>query len=318
MSSLISIIVPIYNVEKYLPKCIESILNQTYTNLEIILVDDGSLDNSSQICDEYAKRDKRIKVIHQRNSGPGFTRNAGLDIYSGEFVMFIDPDDYISKDAVQVLYDRIVIDGSDMAVGKHTDVYDDGSCNGTYCSFMKNAVISKRDLFSMMGKSNFIAVSSCAKLYKRKIFDEIRYPKLKSAEDLWIFTKVVDKCKTISIVDKTIYYYYQRSDSLVHKKSEQSKNDELEATLYTVQFLWKRGYEASAKKWFSRGVSRALLFQKRKNVIKILEKYFDSSTRRELVKGQSVKTKFKWYSLYFPVIFKTVQILKQVTRKNVK
>ena len=111
MKPLISVIVPVYNVEEYLPKCLESIINQTYKNLEIILVDDGSTDNSGIICEDYAEKDKRIKVVHQTNLGISAARNAGLDLCSGDYITFVDSDDYIECDEIEVLVDQIVPNG---------------------------------------------------------------------------------------------------------------------------------------------------------------------------------------------------------------
>ena len=124
MEDLISVVVPIYNVENYIKKCVDSILSQTYKNLEIILVDDGSPDNCPQICDEYAQKDNRIKVIHKENGGLSDARNAGIDISKGKFITFIDSDDYIEKDYVEVLYNSIKENASDMAIGSHKAIYD--------------------------------------------------------------------------------------------------------------------------------------------------------------------------------------------------
>ena len=145
MFALVSVIIPVYKVEKYLDRCVESIVNQTYKNLEIILVDDGSPDNCPRICDAWAEKDDRIKVIHKENAGMGMARNSGLETATGEYLMFVDSDDYLSENAVEVLYERMVVDGSDMAVGKHADVYDDGTINDTFCRWMENSLKKHRN-----------------------------------------------------------------------------------------------------------------------------------------------------------------------------
>ena len=117
LQPLISVIVPCYNVEEYLPKCIESILNQTYRNLEILLVDDGSPDNCGRICDEYAAKDSRIRIIHKKNGGLSDARNAALDVMTGEYVTFIDSDDYVSDDYVEYLY-KIIKESGVKIVGE--------------------------------------------------------------------------------------------------------------------------------------------------------------------------------------------------------
>lgn len=124
MDKLISVIVPIYNVEKYLTKCIESIINQTYENLEIILVDDGSPDNCPIICDEYAKRDSRVKVIHKKNGGLSDARNAGLDIATGEYIMFIDSDDFVEIDMMESMMNNMIDNNVDLVVCNIKYIYD--------------------------------------------------------------------------------------------------------------------------------------------------------------------------------------------------
>ena len=109
----VSIILPIYNVEKYLDRCVDSLLNQTLKDIEIIMVDDGSPDNCPQMCDEYAKKDRRVKVVHKKNGGLGFARNSGLDIANGEYVAFVDSDDYVGLDMYKTLYDRAEVDKCD-------------------------------------------------------------------------------------------------------------------------------------------------------------------------------------------------------------
>lgn len=126
MDPLISVLVPVYNVEKYLPRCLDSVVTQTYANLEIILVDDGSTDDSGAICDAYAKEDCRVRVIHTVNRGVAAARNRLLDEAKGEYIMFVDSDDYVNTEAIRVLYDRLVLDGSEMAVGQTAFVYEDG------------------------------------------------------------------------------------------------------------------------------------------------------------------------------------------------
>ena len=116
-SELVSIIVPVYKVEKYLDKCIESIVGQTYENLEIILVDDGSPDNCPAMCDRWAEKDSRIKVIHKENGGLSSARNAGLDACTGEYIYFLDSDDYIAENCIEMLFNTIISDGSDMCIG---------------------------------------------------------------------------------------------------------------------------------------------------------------------------------------------------------
>ena len=123
---MISIIIPIYNVEKYLEKCLDSILNQTYKNLEIILIDDGSTDNSPNICNSYCEKDKRIKIIHKNNEGVSSARNKGIELSKGKYIVFIDSDDYVSNEHIEVLYDCIISNNVDLVISNLIDISEDG------------------------------------------------------------------------------------------------------------------------------------------------------------------------------------------------
>ena len=316
MKPLISVIVAVYNVEKYLSRCIESVLKQTYSNLEIILVDDGSKDFCGKICDDYALKDSRIKVIHKENGGISSARNAGLKVYRGEYLMFVDSDDFLSTDAIEILYKRITTDKSDMAIGKHTDIYEDFSTNGDFCSWFSDSVISKEDIFLKMADSRYYPVSACTKLYKSKVISGISFPALICGEDLWVFPHIVDKCNLVSVVNETVYYYFQRSDSVMHLKPEKSKYDELESTLFIVQFLWKKGFYSSARKWYERSVSKAVLFKSKKTALRLFGKYFNSSERHKLMIGASLKLRTKWISLYVPMLFYAVNGIKRILKRG--
>lgn len=311
MEPLISIIVPVYKVEKYLAKCVDSILAQTYTNLEIILVDDGSPDNCGQICDDYARKDRRIKIIHKKNEGIGYARNAGLAICTGEYIMFLDSDDYFALDAVQVLYERIVADSSDIAVGKHSDAHEDGSVDGRFCEWMQDSVLSSEDVFMQLGEKTYLSVVAWAKLYKRSVFDGILYPAHKCGEDLWVYPQIIDKCKKISIVNKTVLYYYQRPDSILHTMSEQAKRDDLRAVLQLVAFLWERGFVRSACRWYSIGVNKAVSMHNKREAISLFREFLSEADRKALFHKQIYKTKLKWTAMRVPVLYKAFKCMKR-------
>ena len=303
MEALISVIVPVYKVEKYLKRCIDSILMQTHQNLEIILIDDGSPDACGAICDRYAEADSRIKVIHKENAGVGMARNSGLDICTGDFIMFVDPDDYLSAAAVQVLYERLVRDGSDMAVGKHTNVYEDGRTNGAFCSWMKNDVVKTEDMIVSIRGSQYLSVSSWAKLYKREIFETLRYNTFQCAEDLMLYPSVLDKCAQISVVDSEVYYYFQRSDSVIHQKPERAKKDELIALIYFSKYLLQKKAHAGALHWYLRSVSQIYTMDDRKWGIALLKENFDASMEKKFLKNANFKKRLERNALCCPVAF---------------
>ena len=306
---MVSIIVPIYKVEKYLRRCLDSIVNQTYSDLEIILVDDGSPDSCGSICDEYAKQDPRIIVIHKENEGLGYARNSGLDICSGEYIMFVDSDDYLNENAVRILLDRMLQDGSDLAVGKHIDVYEDESVNESFWIFKTNCVMTPKDVF--LTERNFFPVCAWAKLYKREIFDRVRYTSISIGEDLWVFPFVVEQCGKISIETSTIYYYFQRSNSLMRQIDTKSCIARTEARLHMSDYLYKHKYFEGASFYFSSAVNSAFVLKKRSDRFCMFKKYFDKETRKLLLKGVGKKAKIKWYLMHIPYSNYLLKLLRR-------
>lgn len=216
MSDKISVIIPIYKVEKYLEKCVNSVMQQTYQNLEIILVDDGSPDNCPQICDELAKKDGRIKVIHKENGGLSSARNAGLDIAQGEYISFIDSDDYVDEHFIEKLYHRIVQDNSDMAFCTFVRV--DENENPIYSkNNTNNDIITPEQFWKLgIGKNLWeVYVVSWNKLYKSEIWKNLRFPFGKCNEDEFVIKDVIAQCKKISVLSDALYYYLTRSDSIM-------------------------------------------------------------------------------------------------------
>lgn len=215
---LISIIVPIYKVEPYLRQCINSIVNQTYTNMEIILVDDGSPDDCPQICDEYAAKDKRIVVIHKKNGGLSDARNAGLDICKGEYIYFLDSDDYIGNNTISVLYQQLEKNKQcAIAIGYFTALI--GDKKEVYCEswlFDTPRLIEPTDFASRMltEKSNHAAT---AKLYKKEIFQKIRFQQNKKNEDFLFEADLIPIIEEhqYKCIDVPIYSYFYR----IHEKS---------------------------------------------------------------------------------------------------
>lgn len=241
----VSIIVPVYKVEKYLDKCIESIISQTYKDLEIILVDDGSPDNCGGICDEYATKDSRIRVIHKENGGLSDARNAGLNIATGEYIMFVDSDDYITENMVEILYNKIQSDKSDMAVCSYEWVDEVGEAIEEHIgeSPVENECISSYDILEKLcGNKGWYYVIASAKLYKKSLFEDIRFPKGKVHEDAFIIHRIMDKCDKISCVEDLMYKYVQRTDSIMGKGISIKRLDDTEAYIERCKFLLEKNY----------------------------------------------------------------------------
>lgn len=217
---LISIVVPVYKVEKYLRKCVESILAQTYTKIEVILVDDGSADNSPAICDEYACKDSRVKVIHKKNSGVSDARNEGLNVARGDYIGFVDSDDWIEPRMYEVLLDKIRSSDADVAVCDYAmrNIVDD---NVKYAmpGELKDKCLNKTELIreAMQPYGGFFAVV-WNKLYRKSVLKDIRFPSGKHVEDEFILHHVIIASEKTVCISDVLYNYLLRDDSFMHQK----------------------------------------------------------------------------------------------------
>lgn len=240
MKEMISVVVPIYNVEKYLAKCIESIIAQTYNNLEIILVDDGSTDNCGKICDDYAKKDQRIKVIHKANGGLSDARNAGIEAAKGYYIGFVDSDDYINVNMYERLSNIIKTDDSKIAVCNFSLVYEEMRKNiFDNNDFSANYLLidNKDKLLKYSMKNNYDTFTvAWNKLYLRELFNDIRYPKGKIHEDVFTTYKLLYKAQKISYTKDAMYYYLQRETSITKQKFSEKRLHQLDALQEQLEF----------------------------------------------------------------------------------
>lgn len=223
---LVSVVIPVYNVERYLNRCVDSVINQTYKNLEIILVDDGSTDNCGNICDQYLTCDDRIKVIHKKNGGLSDARNYGLDVAHGDYICFIDSDDFISNYYVEKMINAAIKNNSDIC-----------ACNFKYIDEFgkewireekKEKVYSPeeaiRDIFTAFQHTEVMVWN---KIYKRNLFadNRIKFPVGKIHEDNFTTYKLYDKANSISLINDKLYYYLQRSDSIMGRVFNEKRFD---------------------------------------------------------------------------------------------
>lgn len=211
---LITVIIPVYNVEKYIENCVDSILNQTYRNLEILLVDDGSTDNSGVICDAYAAKDHRVVVVHKENGGLSDARNAALDMAKGAYITLVDSDDYVTKDYVAYMYSLLQEYNADISACELKKIYSDGE-ELDICQEHPELLTASEALEHLLYQRKVAPCAVC-KLYKREIFEEIRYPKGMHYEDLATIYKVLHKCRKVVLGKEQKYYYYQRSNSIMN------------------------------------------------------------------------------------------------------
>ncbi len=212
-NDLITVIVPVFRVENYLNRCVDSILCQTYRNIEIILVDDGSDDACPKICDDYATLDSRVKVIHQKNGGLSDARNTGIAIANGEYLTFIDSDDFVDKDYVEVLYNAIIENHADISICAYQAVYDTGAVLSQATGNIM--VLNPKETLEKMLYQEDFNVSTWAKMYKRKLFDHIRFPKGKIFEDSYTTYKLVLNSDIIACDMQSKYNYMIRSNSIL-------------------------------------------------------------------------------------------------------
>ena len=207
---LISVIVPVYNVERYLDKCIESICVQTFTETEVILVDDGATDSSGAICDAWAERDNRIRVIHKENGGLSDARNAGMDVACGAWYMFVDSDDTIAPDTLERLYRAAVNHDCEMAVCNMIRIYDDGSTEPFYAPVSELTIWEGQQRFETLKQP-----SACNKLFRADLFRDIRFPKGKFYEDTFVYHILAHRANRIALTGHDGYYYLSRRESIL-------------------------------------------------------------------------------------------------------
>lgn len=219
---LISIILPVYNVEEYLSRCMKSVLNQTYEKLEIILIDDGSTDNSGKLCDMYRMRDKRIKVIHKQNGGLSDARNTGIDIANGEYITCIDSDDYVDLDYVEYLYGLIEKYNTKVSLCSHRIVRENSVIE---LGNKRVEVLSAKQCLESMCYHKQVDTSAWGKLYHVTLFNDIRYPKGRLFEDIGTTYRLFIKAGFIACGFESKYSYIIRSNSIATSKFSERKLD---------------------------------------------------------------------------------------------
>ena len=225
MNDLISVIVPIYNVEKYIHKCVKTIREQTYTNLEIFLVDDGSPDNCGEICDEYAKQDDRITVIHKKNGGLSDARNAAIDVMTGKYVTFVDSDDYLEPTMIEKLYNALCNANADMAICNYNYVTEDGKLVNTHKNDGQVMVFNQKEALYELLDSKKYSNSAWGKLYRADHFSDVRYPFGKIFEDVPTTYKLFLKSEKIVYVQETLYNYLFNGKSISKQSFKPQRMD---------------------------------------------------------------------------------------------
>lgn len=216
MEALVSVIIPIYNTEQYLKRCVESVLVQTYQNLQVILVDDGSPDKCPNLCDMYAESDSRIIVIHKENGGQSSARNAGIEIATGDYITFLDSDDYLHSEFISRMVFAKEKSNVDIVQCEIKSVLNDKEHTEKDIDLHKWRILSGREAVL----SYKYKVSACAKLYNSKLFESIRFPEGKIFEDEATYYKLAYICKNVCLISEALYFYVQSNNSTMRNKQQ--------------------------------------------------------------------------------------------------
>ena len=214
---LFSIIIPVYKVEEYIHKCLDSVVCQSYDNFECIVIDDGSPDNCGRICDEYAMLDRRFNVIHQKNSGVSSARNVGIENSRGEYLLFVDSDDWIEKETLELLYKEIFKNKPDVIVFGYTEVSE--TIETDYPVEEINDIEKIKDKFISDEWRNF----ACNKCFSRRLFSNVMFPKGQAYEDLFTIPRVINNANRISIIKHVLYNYNQNNINSITKNTNSKK-----------------------------------------------------------------------------------------------
>lgn len=327
----ISIIVPIYNVSEYVDKCLKSIIQQTYKNIEIILVDDGSTDDSGEKCDIYAKQDNRITVIHKENGGLSSARNAGLDICTGKYILFVDSDDWISKFMVEKLVNKIIEHKADIVCCEFFEVNE----KSILCSKIdaEEEIMESNEALKKLLNSE-IKDYAWNKIYKREIFSKLRYPEGRNYEDMATTYKAFMVAKKICTISDLLYYYITRNDSIVNDLNKErllkNKYDAMIAYYERIDNISKRYpqlRELVIYKFFDRALSFVEFIDKnkknknakkwRKETIGYLNMYYKEFKLSKLVSKKEIlifNVLIK-YNIDLSILYK---IIKKLVTKNIK
>ena len=241
--ALISVIVPVYNVELYIRRCVDSILAQTFTDFELILVDDGSPDNCPAICDEYVAKDKRVHVIHQENGGLSAARNAGIDWAfansDSQWICFVDSDDWVHPDILQFLYQAAVICNAEISVCCHKRTPENTVIS--HMDFSVPARLSFEEFYALR-RDNVNIITAWGKLYRKECFQGIRYPVGRINEDIFTTHKLLTQSPCIAWVDQVLYFYFINQDSIMGRSWTSARLDEIQGYEELILFTQVNGY----------------------------------------------------------------------------
>ncbi len=328
MNYLISVILTVYNRENYIHRCIDSILSQKNVNIELIIVDDGSKDSSSNICDEYAAKNENIKVIHQENAGISVARNVGLDNVTGDFIFFMDDDDFLPEDALQSLLKLSIDHEADLVIGNYEWYKDNGSyykmfeIPEKYCNkFLSNREVCELLLYT---DQTWVIIVNWGKLYRKQVWDDIRFPvEINKSEDQFVFADLMESCKKIYLTDQVVYNQVLSKLSISRSKYGRWHLFHAAGVSEIIKYLISKGYYDIAMFKFGLGTRYIIFLRKvlkdeicKKEIKRLYGVYCNLA--KELLPHVDFKTKMRLllfrFSLKGYTLFQKIHA-KKVTRR---
>lgn len=324
----ISVIIPVYNVEHYLNRCIESVISQSFSDFELILVDDGTPDNSGKMCDSWAEKDERIKVIHKSNAGLSSARNAGLEIAVGEYVTFIDSDDLVHPDYLKILYESCIGNNTEITIGYFTRFSKISEIEYISGNELRSCVISSTQALLNLYDWNVLPYfnSSCGKLYKRDLFADIRFPVGRLFEDEFVTYLLYSKCYSISVIESPLYYYFVNEKSITNTLSLEKYFDEHDAQIERIEYYRNKKmidvYDVALLFFLKETMRNYIECQKRDNVdvarkskfISDFNMVFENARKRNLL---DFLKHYDYYVVTHPERVPYYRVMRQI-RKRIK
>ncbi len=238
---MVSIIIPVYNCEAYIARCLNSLCGQTYGNIEILIIDDGSTDKTADICRSFEKADERIRLVCKENAGPASARNMGLDLCRGEYVTFVDSDDWVREDHIELLLSEVNKSDPDISVIAYKTVYDTNVSEKGAMNASKTEVFNSDEAVRALFRMDKFQGMAWGKLYRKKLFEGIRFSDRKCYEDISVMLPLFEKCKRVAFISEYTYYYFQRKESLVNSKYSHQKLVLMSCAAQWVRYSQKKG-----------------------------------------------------------------------------
>ncbi|PAV31539.1 hypothetical protein CIL05_02455 [Virgibacillus profundi] len=328
MKPLITVIVPVYNGEAFIEKCFNSILNQTYKNLEIIIINDGSTDGSQEICDKFAELDERIIVVHQSNIGLSSVRNKGLDMASGELIGFVDSDDSIHPRMYEILQKHLHDNDADIAMCEISKVYD---TNINEHIRESNITVNKQEIHfleqeeafkNLFNEKNLVTVVPWNKLYKKEVFKHVRYPDGKVHDDEFVIHHIIQATKKIVFTDAVLYYYFHNENSFTNEKYTLKRLDAIEAIKDRVLLFELQKYNELLQKGSNTYLHLIIIhyysvqrhFPIEKEVMEQLKKEFEIGFKNyKNIINYKNRMELKFFSIHPSVYSRFVKVRKRLS-----